>query len=113
MRNSPLAFRLQHSAFNIPHSSMPRTDLVLPDLELDRPVKVSQWLVARGDAVCQGDAVLELVAGAVTVDIPAPTSGVLIARLVRTDDPVEAGQRLGVIEEPEFGPSSPFGRGPG
>lgn len=77
---------------------MPRHDLVLPDLGLTPPVKVSLWLVERGGEVRQGDAVLEVVAGSATVDLPAPVSGVLVSKLVVDDEPLEIGQRLGVVE---------------
>jgi len=77
---------------------MSRHDLVMPDLQLRQPARVSQWLVSRGAIVRQGDAVLEVVAGSVTVDLPAPVAGVLVARLVTTDDALDAGQRLGVID---------------
>ena len=46
----------------------------------------------------QGDAVLEVVAGSATVDLPAPASGVLVAKLVLDDEPLKIGQRLGVVE---------------
>jgi pyruvate/2-oxoglutarate dehydrogenase complex dihydrolipoamide acyltransferase (E2) component len=47
--------------------------------------------------VAEGDPLLELVAGDVTVDLPAPASGVLAEQFVEEDDPVEVGQVLGVI----------------
>lgn len=77
---------------------MPRHDLVMPELHLRQAARVSQWLVKRGATVRLGDALLEVVAGAVTVDLPAPAGGVLVARLVGIDDPLTAGQRLAIID---------------
>ena len=64
-------------------------------------MKASLWLVQRGDPAGQGDALLEIVAGSATVDLPAPVSGVLVAKLVVDDEPLEIGQRLGVVETVE------------
>ena len=76
-----------------------RHTLVLPDLELaDCPIKASLWLVPRGSRVAEGDAVLEVVAGSATVDLPAPVAGVLKAKLVEEEQTLAVGQELAVIE---------------
>ena len=73
--------------------------LVLPDLGMGQvPVVASIWLVEPGSEVSVGDRLLEVVAGSVTVDLPSPASGVLTETLVSEDEPLEAGQVLGVIE---------------
>jgi 2-oxoglutarate dehydrogenase E2 component (dihydrolipoamide succinyltransferase) len=73
--------------------------LTLPDLGLEgRPVKASLWLVRRGTRVAQGDALLEVLAGEATVDLPAPASGVLVRKLVEEDDVLEVGQRLAIVD---------------
>ncbi len=82
---------------------MPRCDLILPDLGLgDQPIKVSVWLVDRGTVVKEGDPILEVLAGEAVVDLPAPTDGLLVKRLVAEDERVEVGQRLAVIESEEW-----------
>ncbi len=79
---------------------MARYPILAPDLDLgDTPVVVSAWLVARGATVVEGDRVVELLAGDVTVDISAPASGVLIERRVGEDEPAPPGQVLGVIAD--------------
>jgi 2-oxoglutarate dehydrogenase E2 component (dihydrolipoamide succinyltransferase) len=76
-----------------------RCALVLPDLGLgDCPIKASLWLVARGSHVAEGEAVIEVLAGAATVDLPAPVAGVLQAKLVEEDEILQVGQRLAIIE---------------
>jgi pyruvate dehydrogenase E2 component (dihydrolipoamide acetyltransferase) len=78
--------------------SATRHELVLPALGLgDIPVLCSVWLVALGAEVSEGDRLLEVVAGSVTVDLPAPASGTLVEVLVGEDEPLRVGQLLAVI----------------
>jgi len=73
--------------------------LKLPDLGLPgSPVVASLWLVRRGTRVAQGDALLEVLAGEATIDLPAPASGVLVRKLVAENDSLAIGQRLAVID---------------
>jgi 2-oxoglutarate dehydrogenase E2 component (dihydrolipoamide succinyltransferase) len=81
--------------------STTRHELRLPDLGLgDIPVLVSLWLVDLGAEVIEGDRLLEVVAGSVTVDLPAPASGTLVEVLVDEDEPLRAGQLLAVVRGP-------------
>jgi pyruvate/2-oxoglutarate dehydrogenase complex dihydrolipoamide acyltransferase (E2) component len=76
-----------------------RYPLLLPDLGLaDTPLTASLWLVEPGTLVNEGDRVIEILAGAATIDLPAPTSGKLIEFCVGEDDPVTVGQILAIIE---------------
>ncbi len=77
-----------------------RHDLVLPDLGFADDVRVtaSVWLVLVGRHVIEGERLLEVLAGEVTVDLPAPANGVLVEKCVAEDDPLRTGQRLGVID---------------
>ena len=70
------------------------TDLNLPD----QKITVSHWLASAGADVVQGDRLLEVLAGEVIVDLPAPATGRLSERRVREGDVVTRGQVLGVIE---------------
>lgn len=73
--------------------------LTLPDLGAgEMPVTASVWLVDVGEEVMEGDRLLEVCFGAVSVDLPAPASGVLVQTLVAEDDVLAVGQELGVIE---------------
>jgi pyruvate/2-oxoglutarate dehydrogenase complex dihydrolipoamide acyltransferase (E2) component len=75
-----------------------RYELVLPDLGMgDIPVMASVWLVELGSEVTEGDRLLEVVAGSVTVDLPAPASGTLAEVLVSEDEPLAVGQVLAVV----------------
>jgi len=79
-----------------------RYNLVMPDLGLGAsPITVSLWLVELGSEVTEGDRLVELAADSVTVDLPAPASGMLVETLVTEDEEVQAGQLLGIIEGEE------------
>ncbi len=78
---------------------MSRHYLILPELGIDdQPIVVSLWLIEEGSRVEAGDQVLEVLAGAATVDLPAPADGRLVETLVAEDEPLRVGQRLAVIE---------------
>ncbi len=75
-----------------------RHKLIVPDLGLGGvDMTVSLWLVRPGREVSQADRVVEILAGDVTVDLPAPVSGVLTGVLVAEDEPVRVGQVLAEI----------------
>lgn len=79
---------------------MRRYELILPHLGLeDQPIKAGLWLVEPGQRVSAGDPLLEVVAGCAVIDLAASASGVLAETLVDEDTPLEAGQRLALIEE--------------
>ena len=81
-----------------------RHPLVLPDLGAgEMPITVCLWLVDLGQEVTEGDRLLEVMFGSVTVDLPAPASGVLAETCVGEDDVVAVGQLLGIIESRESG----------
>lgn len=71
--------------------------LVAPELGV-ATVAVSLWLVPEGAEVVEGDRVVELVAGGVTVDLGAPVSGRLVRQLVDEDGRVAAGAILAEFE---------------
>lgn len=77
-----------------------RVPLVMPDLDLppQQAVTVSCWLVPLGRAVFEGDRLLELAAGEVTVDLPAPATGRLVEKLVAEGEVVAVNQVLGTIQ---------------
>lgn len=71
--------------------------LVAPDLRV-AGVTLSLWLVNEGDDVLEGDRVVELVAGGVTVDLGAPVSGRLVEQRVDEDAAVVPGTVLAEFE---------------
>jgi pyruvate/2-oxoglutarate dehydrogenase complex dihydrolipoamide acyltransferase (E2) component len=76
-----------------------RVELRMPDLELGGiPMSACVWHAAVGDRVVEGDLLLEVLAGEVTVDLSAPASGVLVERSVEIDDRLHTGQMLAAIE---------------
>lgn len=73
--------------------------LTLPDLGLaELPIALSAWLVKKGSRVAEGDPVVEVLCGGVTVDLPAPVDGVFAQKLVADGEPIRIGQALAVIE---------------
>jgi pyruvate/2-oxoglutarate dehydrogenase complex dihydrolipoamide acyltransferase (E2) component len=83
----------------MPPRAVTRVPLVVPELGLhDVALVVSLWLVPRGAAVVEGDRVVELLAGGVTIDLEAPASGRLAVQLVDEDDAVSPGMVVAEIE---------------
>jgi pyruvate/2-oxoglutarate dehydrogenase complex dihydrolipoamide acyltransferase (E2) component len=89
--------------------------VILPDLGTgpDEPIIISHWFAARGEAVWEGDRLVEVLVGPATFDVPAPRSGRLAEIRGREDDRVQAGAILGLLavseedgDDPE-GPLSP------
>ena len=72
--------------------------ILLPDFDLDGPVRVCQWLAARGATVIEGDRLLEVVCGEVMVEVSAPVTGQLVRHQVGESDLVQAGDELGWIQ---------------
>ncbi len=67
---------------------------MVPEFGLDVPLAVAVWLVPQGAEVIEGDRVVQLVAGGVTIDLEAPLTGRLAACLVEEDEPVATGTVL-------------------
>jgi 2-oxoisovalerate dehydrogenase E2 component (dihydrolipoyl transacylase) len=59
---------------------------------------LSLWLARRGTRVTEGEPLVEVLAGAATVDLPAPCDGLLLKKLVAEGEPLAVGQRLAAIE---------------
>jgi pyruvate/2-oxoglutarate dehydrogenase complex dihydrolipoamide acyltransferase (E2) component len=60
-------------------------------------VSVAVWLVGEHAKVLEGDRVVQLVAGAATVDLLAPVTGRLERQLVDEDELVESGDGLAIF----------------
>jgi 2-oxoglutarate decarboxylase len=55
---------------------------------------VLEWHVAEGEAVAEGDTVIEVSTDKIDAEVPAPASGVITKLLVSPDDTVQVGQAL-------------------
>jgi len=75
------------------------TELLLPDLGLgSTPITLSLWLVKQGSRVAEGEPIAEILASCATVDLPSPTEGILVKKLVAEGDSIAIGQPLALIE---------------
>jgi len=85
-------------------------NLRMPDLSTTgSPIKVVRWLVAVGDPVERGQAVLEVETDKATMEVEALSSGTLVQQLVAVGIEASAGDVLAVIgeAEPDSAPAIP------
>jgi TPP-dependent pyruvate/acetoin dehydrogenase alpha subunit len=85
-------------------------NLRMPDLSTTgSPIKVVRWLVAVGDPVERGQAVLEVETDKATMEVEALSSGTLVQQLVAEGSEASAGDVLAVIGEadPDSAPAIP------
>jgi 2-oxoglutarate dehydrogenase E2 component (dihydrolipoamide succinyltransferase) len=76
------------------------TEIRVPSLgESVTEATVGKWFKQAGDAVIADEPLVELETDKVTVEVPAPTSGVLSAIMVKAGDTVAVGAVLGAIGE--------------
>jgi pyruvate/2-oxoglutarate dehydrogenase complex dihydrolipoamide acyltransferase (E2) component len=75
-------------------------DVVVPKWGLTmEDAEVLQWLKSVGDAVSEGEPILELETDKATGEVESPATGVLAEALVEPGQVVEPGQLLGRIAE--------------
>ena len=60
---------------------------------------VSKWLKNKGDKISVDESIVELETDKVNLEVPAPTSGILIEVNSKDGDTVKAGEVLGVISQ--------------
>jgi pyruvate/2-oxoglutarate dehydrogenase complex dihydrolipoamide acyltransferase (E2) component len=72
--------------------------IILPDLGTPSAV-LSLWFAEPGDAVYEGDRLVEVLIGGATFDVAAPATGRLTERRALPNDRVTPGQVLGYVEE--------------
>jgi len=76
------------------------TEIRVPNLgESVVEATVGQWYKQAGDAVAADEPLVELETDKVTVEVPAPASGVLAAIAVKSGETVAVGTVLGAISE--------------
>ncbi|WP_337173711.1 biotin/lipoyl-containing protein [Paludisphaera sp.] len=77
--------------------------VILPELGAgpETPIVVSYWYVGRGGFVWEGERLVEISAGPLTFDVPAPATGRLVEIRGREDDLVKPGAILGYVAPAE------------
>jgi pyruvate/2-oxoglutarate dehydrogenase complex dihydrolipoamide acyltransferase (E2) component len=75
-----------------------KVEIILPELGTSRVI-FSLWYVQPGDRVFEGDRVAEVSIPGATFAVPAPITGILIEKHSLPNDPLSAGQILGLMEE--------------
>ena len=70
---------------------------------------VLEWHVAEGDAVKEGDTVVEVSTDKVDAEVPAPADGVITKLIAQVDDEVPVGAPLAEMESGEGQGSRPAG----
>jgi 2-oxoglutarate dehydrogenase E2 component (dihydrolipoamide succinyltransferase) len=75
------------------------TELKIPDVgESVREVQIGRWLKQEGDAVAQDENLVELETDKASMELPAPTAGVLSQIVKHEGDTVAVGDVVGYIE---------------
>jgi pyruvate dehydrogenase E2 component (dihydrolipoamide acetyltransferase) len=67
-------------------------------IETETEMFVSFWFAEEGEEVLEGDRLVEILAGSVTFDVPAPLSGRLVEVRVAEEDAVHNGDVLALVE---------------
>jgi 2-oxoglutarate dehydrogenase E2 component (dihydrolipoamide succinyltransferase) len=73
---------------------------------------VSRWTRKEGDAVAQGETLVELETDKITVEVPALKAGVLSRRLRREGDVVKVDEALGELDDTAAVPASAIAAAP-
>jgi pyruvate/2-oxoglutarate dehydrogenase complex dihydrolipoamide acyltransferase (E2) component len=67
------------------------------------PVVLSRWFADPGDAVFEGDRLVEVLVGGATFDVSCPATGRLAAKRARRNERLAPGQLLGFVEVEDGG----------
>src|SRR5207249_726774 len=71
---------------------------LLAHVKRGAPALLSLWFAEAGDAVYEGDRLVEVLIGGATFDVAAPATGRLAEKRALPDDPLRPGQILGEVE---------------
>ena len=74
-----------------------QADIILPELGAG-PATLSAWFADVGDAVYEGDRLVEVLVAGATFDVPAPATGRLAEQRAFRSDPLQPGRVLGTVE---------------
>ena len=89
------------------------TEIKVPTLgESVSEATVATWLKNVGDAVTADEPILELETDKVTLEVPAPASGVIASVAVAEGDTVEPDAILGLIDESATATAAPAASSP-
>ena len=84
-----------------------RVQLLMPEMgESVTEGTVLEWLVAEGDAVEEGQDMVEVSTDKVDAEVPAPSSGTVAKILVQPDETIEVGKPLAEIDPNGAAPSA-------
>jgi 2-oxoglutarate dehydrogenase E1 component len=76
-----------------------KVQLLMPEMgESVSEGTVLEWHVAEGDAVSEGDTMVEVSTDKVDAEVPAPASGTVAKILVQTDETIEVGKPMAEID---------------
>ncbi len=67
---------------------------------------IARWLKQEGDAVSQGETLVELETDKITVEVPAFKAGVLAKRTRKEGDVVQMDEELGLLDETAVAPAA-------
>ncbi|MBI2200722.1 MAG: hypothetical protein HYU43_02150 [Armatimonadetes bacterium] len=90
------------------------TDVVMPALGMAQDTgKLLRWLVAEGEAVKEGQPLMEIETDKMTLEMEAPASGILAGIRASPGQEVPVGQVIAFILDPgeSLRDSEPTGRG--
>ncbi|MDJ0754002.1 MAG: 2-oxoglutarate dehydrogenase complex dihydrolipoyllysine-residue succinyltransferase [Ardenticatenaceae bacterium] len=74
-------------------------NVIVPELgESVVEATIASWLVAVGEAVKEGDALVELETDKVSVEVPAPADGALLEITAQEGDDVNIGDVIGIMD---------------
>ncbi len=84
--------------------------VILPELGTGphEPIVISHWYAEPGDAIWEGDRLVEILVGPATFDVPVPASGTLAEIRGYEDELTQAGAVLGLVAVNE-GDDAPAG----
>jgi 2-oxoglutarate dehydrogenase E2 component (dihydrolipoamide succinyltransferase) len=75
-------------------------ELKLPAVSADMEYgTITRWLKAEGDRVAEDEAVVEVEADKVTVEIEAPAAGILARIVAAEGDELKVGATMAIIDE--------------
>ncbi len=90
---------------------MPKLVMKMPDLATtDSAIKVIRWLVAPGESVARGQALLEVETDKATMEVESIATGRLVTHHAQPGDALIAGQPLAALEIE--GPARPVAPSP-
>jgi pyruvate dehydrogenase E2 component (dihydrolipoamide acetyltransferase) len=85
------------------------TEVLLPQFGMGmQEARILRWLKEVGDAVEEGEPLLEIEAEKVEVEVPCPQSGILARIMVEVDETVPVREVIAIIMSPEEAASTPL-----